>query len=217
MQMIKIRLSSALAVAAVAGFVGLVPAAAQAGPVFQNPHVLFVQQDRVITFQITPPNPPDQPLGGGIGSHVGTATGAINGTTVVNFKFTFTTVPGFPPGNCAQCFDFDFDNRVGITDTDGDQIIFKSVGTGEFNPSLIDPTLGGDPGVSPFQVFGNGPTRGTGGPLKGTYEVVATSGKYTALYKIGRTFPYRAITFNPASPPNTPGTTGSSYVEVFEK
>src|SRR5438477_4865431 len=134
-------------------------------------NVLFRQQDRVITFQITPPNPPSQPLGGAIGSQVGTATGAINGTSVVNFDFTFTAVPTVA---CPQCFDFDFDNRVGITDTDGDQIIFKNVGTGKFRPSLTDPTVGGDPGVAPFQVFGSGPTRGTGGPLTGTYEVVAT-------------------------------------------
>jgi hypothetical protein len=216
MQSMKIfGLSCAAAGALAIGLIGASPA--EAGEVFQKPDVLFIQQDRVITFQITPPNPPSQPLGGGVGSHVGTATGAINGTTVVNFKFTFTTVPGFPPGNCAQCFDFDFDNRVGITDTDGDQIIFKNVGTGKFRPSLIDPTLGGDPGASPFQVFGNGPTRGTGGPLKGTYEVVATSGKYTALYTIGQKFPYRAISFNPATPPNTPGTTGSSYVEILKR
>jgi len=110
-----------------------------------------------------------------------------------------------------------FDNRVGITDTDGDQIIFKNVGTGKFRPSLIDPTVGGDPGTAPFQVFGNGAGRGTGGPLTGTYEVVATSGKYTARYKIGRKFPYRAISFNPANPPNTNpwALTGSSYVEVL--
>jgi len=214
MQKSKFWLIRTLAVAVVAGTAGAAPAAAQ---LFQKPHVLFMQQDRVITFQITPPNPPSQPLGGAIGSQVGTATGAINGTTVVNFKYTFTTVPGFPPGNCAQCFDFDMDNRVGITDTDGDQIIFKNVGTGHFGPSLIDPTLGGDPGASPFQVFGNGPTRGTGGPLQGTYEVIATSGKYAGQYKLGKIFTYRAVTFNPAAPPNAPGTTGSSYVEVLEK
>ena len=175
---------------------------------------IFIQQDRVITFTVTAPNPPSQPLGGAIGSQVGTATGIINGTSVVNFKFSFTAVP---TNACPQCFEFDFDNRVGITDTDGDQIIFKNVGTGKFGPSLIDPTVFGDPGVAPFQVFGNGPTRGIGGPLTGTYEVVATSGKYTLLFKIGQEFPYRAISFNPAAPPNTPGETGASYVQVFGK
>ena len=191
--------------------IGASPAAANQ---HQNSHVLFIQQDSVVTFNITPPNPPSQPLGGGIGSQAGTATGAINGTTVVNFKYTFTAVP---TAACPQCFGFDIDNRVGITDLDGDQIIFRNVGTGVFRPSLIDPTLGGDPGVAPFQVFGNGPTRGTGGPLTGTYEVIATSGKYIALYKIGQTFSYRAVSFNPAAPPNTPGSLGSSYVEIYEK
>ena len=184
---------------------GLSTAYAQPGGLFQKPHVLFMQQDRVVTFDLTAPNN-DQPLGGGIGAQVGTATGAINGTSVVNFKFTFTSNPFVRP------LTFSFDNRVGITDTDGDQIIFKNVGTGRFNPPLLDPTVGGNPGVAPFQVFGNG----SGGPLTGTYEVVATSGKYVAAYPIGKTFPYRAISFNPATPPTPGGTTGSSYVEVLD-
>src|SRR5512140_3392055 len=55
---------------------GVLSAPAYGGELFQKPHVLFMQQDRVVTFNITPPNPPSQPLGGGIGSQVGTATGA---------------------------------------------------------------------------------------------------------------------------------------------
>jgi len=181
------------------------PAYGQPGGLFQKPHVLFMQQDRVVTFDLTPPTA-DAPLGGGIGAQVGTATGAINGTTVVNFKFTFTSNP------FARPLSFNFDNRVGITDTDGDQIIFKNIGTGRFNAPLLDPTDGGNPGAPPFQVFGNG----AGGPLTGTYEVVATSGKYVSQYPIGKVFPYRAISFNPATPPTPPGTTGSSYVEVLD-
>jgi len=177
---------------------------------FKKDRVLFIQQDRVITFTLTTPNG-DQQLGGGIGSQVGTATGAINGTSVVNFKFTFTSNPFVRPVT------FDFDNRVGITDTDGDQIIFKNVGKGRFDPALIDPTLGGDPGNAPFQVFGGTQGAGLGGPLSGTYQVVARSGKYLRQFHIGETFKYRAISFNPAAPPNAPGTTGSSYVEVFDK
>ena len=180
------------------------------GGLFQKPHVLFMQQDKVVTFDLTAPTV-DQPLGGAIGSHVGTATGAINGTTVVNFKFTFTSNPFVRP------LTFNFDNRVGITDTDGDQIIFRNVGTGRFNLSLIDPTLPVAPSlVSPFQVFGSPTTPATGGPLTGTYEVLATSGKYVKAYFIGQTFPYRAVTFNPATPPTPPGTPGSSYVEVLD-
>src|SRR5262245_9118003 len=107
----------------------------RADELFQKPHVLFIQQDKVVTFDLTPPNMADQPLGGGQGANVGTATGAINGTTLVNFKFTFTSNPLLRP------LTFNFDNRAGITDKDGDSIIFKNVGTGRFNAPLIDPTL----------------------------------------------------------------------------
>src|SRR5262245_17062086 len=69
---------------------------AQPGGLFQKPHVLFIQQDRVVTFDFTPRND-SQPLGGGQGAQVGTATGGINGTTVVNFKFTFTSNPSALP------------------------------------------------------------------------------------------------------------------------
>src|SRR5262245_15798009 len=185
---------------------GAAPAFAQPGGLFQKPHVLFIQQDKVVTFDVTPPNA-EQPLGGGIGSQVGTATGAINGTSVLNFKFTFTSNPFQLP------LTISFDNRAGITDTDGDQIIFRYTGTGLFNLPLVDPTVGGFPGLAPFQVFGNG----IGGPLSGTYEVVAASGKYAAKFKVGQTFPVREIAYNPASPPTPPGTTGSAYIEVFEK
>jgi len=178
---------------------------AKAGDVAKNSNVLFLQQDRIVTFDLTPPVSV-QPLGGAVGAQVGTAIGAINGTSVVNFKFTFTTNPFVRP------LSFAFDNRVGITDIDGDQIIFKNVGTGQFNPPLLDPSLG-NPGDAPYQVFGNA----AGGPLTGTYQVVATSGKFSQLYRIGQVFPYHAVMFNPATPPAPPGTTGSSYVEVLAK
>ena len=178
----------------------------QAGSLPQKPHVIFVQRDRVVTFDLTAPTV-DQPLGGGIGAQVGTATGVINGTTALNFKYTFTSNPFVRP------LTFTFDNRVGITDTDGDQIIFKNVGTGQFITPLLDPTLGGNPGTTPFQVFGNG----SGGPLTGTYEVVATSGKYVLRYPIGQILSSRAVFFNPATPPTPAGTTGTSYVEVFDR
>jgi len=170
---------------------------------FRSRTVLFMQQDRVIVFNFTAV---DAPYGGGVGVQVGTATGAINGTSVVNFKFTFTSIPTSLP------LTFTFDNRVGITDTDGDQIIFRNVGTGKFDVPLLDPTLGsGDP---PYQVFGNG----VGGPLTGTYEVIATKGKYVNLYPLHKVFPYRAISYNPNQVAGTPpwATTGSSYVEVLD-
>jgi hypothetical protein len=203
-----LRLNCAAVAAILIGFSGSRPV--QAGDLFQKPQVLFMQQDRVVTFELTPPNG-DQPLGGGVGAQVGTATGAINGTSVVNFKFTFTSNPFVRP------LTFNFDNRVGITDVDGDQIIFQNVGTGRFNAPLIDPTLPVAPTlVAPYQVFGSPIAPATGGPLTGTYRVVATSGKYIAQYPLGQVFQYKAISFNPATPPTAPGTTGSSYVEVYK-
>lgn len=154
-------------------------------------NILFIQQDKVVKFD----------LGTGIGAQVGTATGAINGVSIVNFAFTITSFPNFT-----------FDNRAGITDIDGDQIIFKNVGTGRFIiPGLSDPTVGGTPGTVPFQVFNNG----FGGPFVGTYEVVATSGKYVKQYPLGKKFPYRAVAMNPSSPPSAPGELGAVYVEIF--
>ena len=202
MKTIKLAVLWCAIVAALIGLGAVV--STQAGSLPQKPHVIFVQRDRVVTFDITAPTG-DQPLGGGIGAQVGTATGVINGTTALNFKYTFTSNPFVRP------LTFNFDNRVGITDTDGDQIIFKNVGTGQFITPLRDPTLGGNPGSPPFQVFG------TGGPLTGTYEVVATSGKYVLRYPIGQVLSSRAISFNPATPPTPAGTTGTSYVEVFDR
>jgi hypothetical protein len=153
--------------------------------------VLFIQQDKVVAFDPVT----------GIGAQTGVASGDINGVSIVNFQFVITAFP-----------DFTFNNRAGITDVDGDQIIFKNVGTGRFTfPALNDPTL--TPGTPPFQVFGNG----IGGPLRGTYEVVATSGKFAAEYYLGQLFTYRAIAYNPSTPPTAPGTVGSVYVEVSER
>src|SRR5690348_16270013 len=66
----------------------------------------------------------------GEGILVGTATGQIRGVTINNFKFSEAS-SGLP--------NITFDNRIGITDLDGDQIVFHSVGTGKFVvPPLID-------------------------------------------------------------------------------
>ena len=70
-----LRLNCAAVAAILIGFSGSRPV--QAGDLFQKPQVLFMQQDRVVTFELTPPNG-DQPLGGGVGAQVGTATGAMN-------------------------------------------------------------------------------------------------------------------------------------------
>jgi hypothetical protein len=148
----------------------------------------------------------------GEGIQVGTATGQIRGVTINNFKFSEAS-SGLP--------NITFDNRIGITDLDGDQIIFHSVGTGKF---VVPPLIDESPGATLFnQPFGTTPLpcpgfggscAGVGGPLFGTYEVAATSGKYRSLYPIGRKFPYRGIAYNPSSPPGDPYDFGAVYVEV---
>jgi hypothetical protein len=150
----------------------------------------FTQQDKIVAFDPAT----------GLGAQTGVATGDITGATVVNFQWTITAFPNYT-----------YNDRVGITDTDGDQIIFRSTGTGRFViPALVDPSLGGNPGSAPFQVFGNG----LGGPRSGTYEVLATSGKYVSMFTIGQTFQSKSVVYNPSTPPTPPGTTGSSYTEV---
>ena len=168
----------------------------------QTAGLLLIQQDKVIRFNTVT----------GEGVQVGTATGQINGVSIVNFKFTEAST-GLP--------DITFDNRAGITDLDGDQIIFHNVGTGKF---VVPPLLDKSPGAAlNNQIFGatplacpgfGGSCSGVGGPLAGTYEVVATSGKYVNLYPIGRKYPYRGVAYNPSSPPGDPNDFGAVYVEV---
>lgn len=166
-----------------------------------RPGVLLIQQDKVIRFNTVT----------GEGIQVGTATGSISGVSIVNFKFSEART-GLP--------DITFDNRAGITDLDGDQIIFHNVGIGRF---VIPPLLDKSAGLT-NQVFGatpipcpgfGGSCSGVGGPLQGTYEVVATSGKYVNLFPIGRKYPYRGLAYNPSSPPGDPYDFGAVYVEVY--
>ena len=166
----------------------------------ERPGLLLVQQDKVIKFNNLT----------GEGIHLGTATGRISGVSIVNFKFS----PG-PAG----LPDYIFDNRTGITDFDGHQIIFRNVGGGRFVvPPLIDKTSGLTNqvfGATPLPCPGfGGPCSGVGGPLSGTYEVVATSGKYVNLYPLGQKFPYRGVAYNPSSPPGDPYDMGAVYIEV---
>ncbi|MEQ1885581.1 MAG: hypothetical protein ABL967_11005 [Bryobacteraceae bacterium] len=103
-------------------------------------NVLFVQQDKVTAFN---------PLTGA-GQQVGTVTGRITGTSIVNFQFIPTSLTTI-----------NFDNNVVLTDLDGDQIRFRNRGSGKF-VLPIDPTA--------FAI---------GGPLVGNYEVIAGTGKYS--------------------------------------
>ena len=166
-----------------------------------RPGVLLIQQDKVIRFNTVT----------GEGIQTGTASGSITGVSIVYFKFSEAKT-GLP--------DITFDNRAGITDLDGDQIIFHNVGFGRFVvPPLIDKSatltnqlFGATP--LPCPGFG-GSCSGVGGPLQGTYEVVATSGKYVSQYPIGRRFAYRGVAYNPSSPPGDPNDFGAVYAEIY--
>ncbi|MCC6380952.1 MAG: hypothetical protein IT304_00510 [Dehalococcoidia bacterium] len=114
----------------------------------------------------------------GTGRQVGTVAGKVTGTSIVDFQFTFTGP-----------FTFNFDNKVVITDLDGHQLRIRNLGSGVF-VSPIDPAI--------FAV---------GGPLVGTYEVLAGTGKFVSW--VGRKYPYRAVASNP------PGGLGTVYVEVY--
>jgi hypothetical protein len=164
--------------AGVLAFLGLEKnrAGAAPPPAAWGPDVIFVQRDTVVEF-----NPAT-----GLGTQVGTVEGRIQGSSIVNFQFRPVSQT-----------DITFDNRVLITDLDGDQIIFRHVGTGRFIvPPLSDPD-------SPI-----GNLMGIGGPLVGTYEAIKASGKWE--YLVGRKFPVRSISANPAKP-----LPGPSYVEVY--
>ncbi len=136
---------------------------------------LFTQQDAVQAFD----------LGTGKGYQIGIAKGKISGTTFVDFQFAPT---GPPVGDVVP---ISFQNKVIITDIDGDQIFFDNNGTGSFHLGGADFT-------------------GTGGPLTGTYVVTGGSGKYQN-WTVGSTYRYRAIYTNPPAPP---GALGNVYVEI---
>ena len=146
----------------------------------EGAHVLFSQQDSVQAFSIST----------GKGYQVGTATGAIAGTTFVDFQF----IPTGPPAG--DLLPFAFHNKVVITDINGDQIFFDNDGTGSFHLGV--------PGVD-FQ--------GSGGPLTGTYVVTGGTGKYHA-FKVGSVYSYRGVATNP---PSHPGGLGTVYVEVSRR
>jgi len=155
-------------------------------------NILFILQDKVINFD-----------GAGQGIQVGTATGKINGVSITNFQFEFFSA--FP--------DFTVETRTGITDPDGDQIIFRMLGEGRF---LLEPLQ--DPTAPAVQVLGPS-FPPLGGPVTGTYEVLATSGKYAERFETGEIFPFRAVGYNPnplaiGGPPSD-SLLGAVYTEVF--
>jgi hypothetical protein len=175
------------AAAVVAAFVLLAVTVSVASAQTENPpfaRALFTQQDAVQAFDLVT----------GKGFQIGTATGIISGTTFIEFLFTPT---GPPVGDVLP---ISFQNKVIITDIEGDQIFFDNNGTGSFHL-----------GVPGFEF------KGFGGPLTGTYVVTGATGKYQSKYlkyrrwTVGSTYRYRAIFTNPPSPP---GTLGNVYVEI---
>jgi hypothetical protein len=171
------RVSRRVAVAALAAlFVSAFGATASA----QDPrsaHMLLTHRDTVQAFNLVT----------GEGFQTGTVTGLVNGTSFVEFRFA----PAGPP--VGDVLPITFQNKVIITDIDGDQLRFDNDGTGEFHLGV--------PGF-PFQ--------GSGGPLRGTYVLTSGTGKYST-WRVGTTFTYRAIATNP---PNPPGALGTVYAEV---
>lgn len=131
-------------------------------------NVLLKQQDVVTVFNFAT----------GHGQHVGTVTGIISGTSIVDFQY-------IPTGPTT----IDFDNKVVITDLDGDQLSIRNQGTGRLVVP-IDATI-----------------FGWGGPLTGTYQVLSGTGKFVSW--IGKTYPYRGVSGNPV------GGLGTVYAEVL--
>jgi hypothetical protein len=135
------------------------------------------QQDAIQAFDIAT----------GAGYQIGTATGPVAGTTYVQFQYTITGSAG---SNGA--LPVSFQNKVLITDIDGDQLSFDNNGTGQFHVGL--------PG-DPFQ--------GEGGPMTGTYVLTKGTGKYTNL-PVGTQLSYKAVL---TDPPRA-GALGTVYVEL---
>lgn len=171
------RMSRRLAAAAAAAILAsmIAPGASAQDP--RSAHVLLTHRDTVQAFDLV----------SGEGYQTGTVTGLVNGTSFVEFHFA----PAGPP--VGDVLPITFQNKVIITDIDGDQLRFDNDGTGSFHLGV--------PGF-PFQ--------GSGGPLRGTYVLTSATGKYSD-WKVGTTFSYRAIATNP---PNPPGGLGTVYAEV---
>lgn len=168
------------------GWTGL-SAVAKAAPSEANPDVVvidtglqifFIQNDLVIAFNQNT----------GVGGQIGNVLGAIGGTSITNFQFV-------PKSQTA----ITFDNRCLITDTDGDQILFRVLGTGQFITPLVDTTST------------LGTLQAIGGPLVATYIALQGSGKYAFL--VGREFPCKMAATNAANPSS--GALGNVYVEVY--
>ena len=113
----KIFLNVPIALRSLA-LVVLVLACCSAGCARSQKDNVIHQQDAVQAFDFTTGN----------GYQIGTARGPIAGTTFVQFQYT-PTGPLGPTG----ALPVSFQNKVLITDIDGDQLSFDNNGTGQFN------------------------------------------------------------------------------------
>jgi hypothetical protein len=162
------------------GFAGLGAAKTAAANGGQGGSELFFSyRNLVINFDLST----------GIGSDLGTVDGVLKGTILQNFQFIFTS-----PTTVQTPSD-----RALFTDLDGDQIVFKYTGTGNFIVPLSDPT-------SPL-----GNLMSVGGPFKIIYTVLSASGKYTFL--VGQEFPGKIVATNAVS--SSAGVLGSVYAEIY--
>lgn len=147
-----------------------------------GPKLLFIHQDSVTSFSAT-----------GEGVRIGTMRGAISGVATTNFQF----LPLPPP-------DFKADDLTLLTDTEGDQILFRVQVSGRFLQHLTGPETdpAGNPNRRKMVEFG--------GPYTGIYEVIQATGKFQSL--IGRKFPCKGVGITPAKNPAI----GGVYAEIYE-
>src|SRR5712692_279261 len=170
-------------------------------------HLLFQEANKLILFSGPDVNGVITALEvGDVNRDIAHGVGSFHGTVLVNLRM-FLTGPTT----------FNFDRRVGITDTDGDQLVYRATGSGRFIcPPLADPSppLPGPPqGID-----------GLGGPLSGTATIVAASaqtaacpncGKFVPL--VGQPLPWRAVIYNPGNgcDPAQQFGLGGMFVQVF--
>src|SRR5712692_9448441 len=153
-------------------------------------HLLFQEANKLILFS-------------GPDVH---GVGSFHGTVLVNLRM-FLTGPTT----------FNFDRRVGITDTDGDQLVYRATGSGRFIcPPLADPS---PPLPGPPQgIFG------LGGPVSGTATIVAASAQTAAcpncgkfVQFVGQPLVWRGVGYNPGNgcDPAMQFGLGTTFVQVF--
>ena len=159
--------------------------------------ILFTQEDVVTVFAPPPPGSP-------FGVRVGTVRGAINGTITVN-----TLLIPSPPGSS-----FTGDDRALVTDTDGDQILFKVVSNGDFILALTSPP--DPPPGRPTDFIAPAPwaptTLNLAGHFKCTYSVLKGTGKYAGLTQ---TFKGVGIAILPSHQADPSKPQGVAFTTVF--